>query len=254
MEGGYRWVLTYNLVNTSSAVPQSAAGLDAQIARFCSKLAEWRSMDTGPMFLCYPFRYQYPDQDFKLTSLKSNDYNRARYVVDSCEKRGDFCVLLANLIGVKTFANGKEGWEEDSEGGDANFSFELTLEHIVHIGGFRLCESLSISANHLLRDWIYDPELRQPDEQSGGGSMAYIEQVYKDKVCSEVKYKILCSTHCLHRLWLLFLDLPQRHFYSEPSLPSSISPTFCNVFKNFSRCEIGTHLPTNSLFRLARTI
>jgi len=198
-------------------------------------------MDTGPQYLCYAFAHQYSDQDFKLTSLKSIDYYRARYVVDSCEKAGNFCVLFANLIRVKIFANDEEGMLADDEG-------ELTLEHIVDIGGFRLRESLPVSEIHL-QDWLYDSSTRDPDEQKGGGFMgnsyADIEQLYNNKVRSEVKYKILCLTHCLHRLWLLFLELSRRTFYLETAIPSLILQTSCNVFKNFSRCEMGTHLPAN---------
>ena len=120
MQYGYRWILTYNLVNTSSTFPQSAAGLDAQIVRFCHTLAELHSMDTRPEYLYYAFAHQYSDQEFKLTSLKSNDYYRARYVVDSCGKAGNFRVLFANLIRVKIFANDEEGIFANDEGGEDN--------------------------------------------------------------------------------------------------------------------------------------
>jgi len=120
-------------------------------------------MDTGPQYLCYAFAHQYSDQDLKLSSLKSNDYYRARYVIDSCEKAGNFCVLFANLIRVKISANDEEGTFADDE----DNAEELTLKRIVHIGGFGLRELLPVSETHLLQDRLYDS--RDPDEQKGGG-------------------------------------------------------------------------------------
>lgn len=117
-------------------------------------------MDTGPQYLCYAFAHQYSDQDFKLVSLKSIDYYRARYVVDSCERAGNFCVLFANLTRVKTFGDDEQGKLEDDEE-------RLILEHIVDIEDFRLRESLPVSELHLLQDWLCDSRTRTPDEKKG---------------------------------------------------------------------------------------
>lgn len=164
-------VLTYNLINASSGPPQSAAGLDAQIDRFCQVLAEWRY--EGPECLCYALDYQYTDTGLKLASLKGNDYYRARYVVDSCGKASGFCVLLASLQKVVSFPN-DEGGEEECE---------LWLDRIVDIEGFTLRKSLSIAEECLLQR-LYDS--RDPDNQAGGEHLgnqhANLKQFYNDTV------------------------------------------------------------------------
>ncbi|MCJ1243689.1 hypothetical protein MMC30_000886 [Trapelia coarctata] len=177
VQSGYRWILTYNLVkDTLSGFPQSAAGLDAQISRFCQALAEWRSLDGGLACLCYAFDHQYTNAGFNLASLKADDYHRARYIVESCEKSGDFCVLFASLQKIVTFDN--------DEGGEENLNSGLRLERIVDKEGFMLREYLNISEDCLLQRGLYDS--RDPDSQSGGEYMgnqhAEIEQLYDDRV------------------------------------------------------------------------
>lgn len=179
VQSGYRWILTYNLVHVPACSPNSASGLDAQIARFCQVLADWRNFDDeGAECLCYVLDHQYTDAALKLANLKGNDYYRVRYVADSCREAGGFCVLLASLHKVVTFMN-DEGGEEDAES-------ELRLNHIVDVEGVVLREALLIPEHYLLQEELYDS--RDPDNQTGGEYMgnqhAEFEQFYNDTVRS----------------------------------------------------------------------
>lgn len=90
-------MLTYNLINTSVATPQSAATRSALCDRFCEPLAKWRSLDEPPELLCYPFEYRYTSERLTLGKLRGKDHHRARYVADACRKAGDFFFLLGTM-------------------------------------------------------------------------------------------------------------------------------------------------------------
>ena len=139
-------------------------------------LAEWRGLDPRPQFLCFALDYQYTDAGLKLANLKGDDYYRARYVANACSKADDFCVLLASMKKVVTFAN-DEGGEEDKES-------RIKLDHVVDLEGFKLSNPLTIADGYLLQEDLYDE--RDPDGQDGGGYCGNqhmeIDQYYNDTV------------------------------------------------------------------------
>ena len=172
---GYRWVLTYNLINASTAIAQSAAGLDAQSDRFRQLLGEWRCLD-DPQCFCYALSHQYTDAALKFSSLKGEDYQRVRHVADACGKEGDFYVLLASMERVVTFMN--------DEGGDEDKEYKLSLPLIVNLEGFMLIRNLIIPDDFLLQRALYHD--RYPERQAGGEYMGNqhneMEHVYCDAV------------------------------------------------------------------------
>lgn len=175
VESGYRWVLTYNLVNTSSTIPETAARLDAQTSQLVQALALWRSLDPQPQCLCYALAHKYTSAARKLANLKGRDYFRARCIADASRKAGDFDVFLASMQNTVTMLN--EGGEEESDS-------ELHIEYIADLEGILLQYSLYISEDFLLQPSLYDS--RDDYEQSGGeylgNSHADLERVYHDTV------------------------------------------------------------------------
>lgn len=120
--------------------------------------------------------HQYTDAGLKLATLKGDDYYRARYVADACNKVGDFCALLASMQKVVTFPNGEEG-EEYAK------SF-LRLDNIVDLEGHKLGTSLKIPNNILLQQRLYISRLH--DSQIGGeytgNDYANFDQLYNNTV------------------------------------------------------------------------
>lgn len=177
VQSGYRWVLIYNLINTSSDFPPSAARLDAQTLSLCQTLTEWQSLEDPPQFLCYALEYQYTGAGIKSAMMKSNDYNRVRFVADSGQKSGKFCVLLAKLQKVKSFTK--------DEGGEEEADTRLLLNDIMDLEGFNFEAILRISKDNILHYWLY--QSRDPDAQHGGEYVGNqheeIDQIYNDSVC-----------------------------------------------------------------------
>ncbi|KAL9123997.1 MAG: hypothetical protein Q9217_006630, partial [Psora testacea] len=189
VQTGYRWVLTYNLINESEDPYQSASALDERIGHFTQRLTRWQTLKDAPQFLAYPLDHQYTDRDLRLARLKGEDYHRARYVAQSCAMHGEFYVLLANMAMHITDPND----ENESEEGES----ELLLSHIVDLEGSNLSVhvSLTISESLLLRGISYSD--REPDVHRGGNYMgnqyAEIDQIFKDSVMIIVPSRFIMS-------------------------------------------------------------
>lgn len=116
--------------------------------------------------------------------LKGEDYHRARYVADACNKADDFCFLLASMQKVVTWVN--------DEGGKEAKKVEHLLR-IVDIEGFALIESLRIAERILVVEDLYDD--RNPDAQDRGeylgNSHDDISQTYNDSVGGLLKAQSL---------------------------------------------------------------
>ncbi|KAL8719246.1 MAG: hypothetical protein Q9225_003731 [Loekoesia sp. 1 TL-2023] len=159
VQTGYRWVLTYNLINESEDPYRSATALDARIGDFVQTLTRWQKLEDDPQYLAYPLDHQYTDRDLRLARLKGDDYHRARHVAQSCAAHGEFYTLLANMSMHITNQNDESDQEEESE---------LILSHIVDLEGLDLSiyRSLTISDTLLLQGGSYSD--REPDVQRGG--------------------------------------------------------------------------------------
>ncbi|KAF9633731.1 hypothetical protein BFW01_g4625 [Lasiodiplodia theobromae] len=100
IKSGYRWVLTYNLVNKSPS-PDKAnliPGIERHLLR--SALREWWDAclvdPTEERAYCYILEHQYTDANLGFDSLKGQDAAKVRALRESCQD-GNFCCLLANL-------------------------------------------------------------------------------------------------------------------------------------------------------------
>ena len=189
MQSGYRWILTYNLIHNESIASQSAARLDAEIASLAQPFMMWHNLSQGPQCLCYALSHQYTKRSLKLTSLKGDDYYKARSIVDACNNFGEFRVLFASMENVVTFMNG--------EGGEDEKTSQLELHNIVDLEGFILQPFLVIPEDFLLQAELYDS--RDPDQRNGGEYMgnqhADFDEHYKDTVryFDEAHYIFLLS-------------------------------------------------------------
>ncbi|KAL2057964.1 hypothetical protein ABVK25_001581 [Lepraria finkii] len=188
VQTGYRWVLTYNLINESKDPYRSASALDARTGHFAQALTRWQNLEDVPQYLAYPLDHQYTDRDLRLARLKGDDYPRARHVAQSCAVHGEFYILLANMSMHITDPNDENEEPEESE---------LLLSHIVDLEGFTLSiyDSLKISDTLLLQGISYSD--REPDVQRGGNYMgnqyAEIDQFFKDSVMIIVPSRFIMS-------------------------------------------------------------
>ncbi|KAI9832827.1 MAG: hypothetical protein M1826_000993 [Phylliscum demangeonii] len=173
VHSGVRWVLTYNLISEVSPRLQSAAGLDVQMDGFLHILRQWRALNEQCRAFCYALNHQYTNENLNLTSLKGHDYACGRYVLDACQKAGDYCVLLATLTKVER--------EPGENGGGA---VNWVMGPIVELGGYELENSLLIPEKWLLQPDLYDE--RDADSQEGGGYMgnqyADLDKLYHNTV------------------------------------------------------------------------
>jgi hypothetical protein len=178
---GYRWVLTYKVVKTSSAgsvTPHpSAADLDYRAARFREALEAWCRRGQ-PGFLCHVLEHEYTKSGLNQESMKGRDSFHIAYIARICAKSGRFRLFLANLERrVKSNLN-NEGGEEDAE-------TESCLHRIAYLDGDVVQDSLLISEECLIQQHLYDD--RDPDEQVGGQYLGNehvnFEKSYKNAVC-----------------------------------------------------------------------
>ncbi|KAG8526058.1 uncharacterized protein KY384_000820 [Bacidia gigantensis] len=177
VQGGRRWVLTYNLIKINHQIDQSASMLDAQIQQTESVLRQWSSLDDAPQALVYALEHNYTNRGLTLAGLKGADYHRARHMTQSCALHGDFFTLLANLEMHVTDMNGEDCEETQSE---------YLLPHIVDVNG----NNLSVHRSFRIPDSLFLDlpayKDRDPDVQHGGNytgnQYAEIEQYFKDSV------------------------------------------------------------------------
>ncbi|KIW36506.1 uncharacterized protein PV06_11271 [Exophiala oligosperma] len=176
VQSGYRLVLTYNLINTTSDRHPSAAALDVEQSNIEATLGGWCSMPDKPRFMCYVLQHKYTSAKLRLSGLKGDDYYRCCWLDRACRSNGRFCLVLARLELTVTRINDEECLDQGDE--------ELCLNDIVTLEGFQLQDSLSIRKDSLAQRGLY--ESREHDEQWGGEHLgnqhADIEQVNRDAV------------------------------------------------------------------------
>ena len=181
VQSGYRWVLTYNLVNTSPSSSQSAAGLDTQTNSFVQALSLWRDLSSeGPLYLVSVLDHLYTEKGLNLTSLKGDDYCRVRHVAESSKIAGDFYVFLASMEKHQKEISSDDGRKDEEDS-------RLMLKVIVGLDSleaFSLKAIVLICNECLLQQWIY--ESRSPDAQTRGGYVgneyANPDQIYTNSV------------------------------------------------------------------------
>lgn len=98
---GYRFVLTYNLVQEGAGVPPSAADADKKRAELQGIIKGWKTnyddhTDGCPEVLAYMLDHKYTDANLGVANLKGQDLIRVRYLQDVCSQNG-FSVFLVNV-------------------------------------------------------------------------------------------------------------------------------------------------------------
>ncbi|KIX97549.1 uncharacterized protein Z520_07002 [Fonsecaea multimorphosa CBS 102226] len=202
VQSGYRFVLTYNLIDTGLKRHPSAAALDAEQSQIDRMLAEWYAMQG---------------------SLKGDDYYRCSQLDRACQSSGRFCFFLFRLELTVTPIDDEEYGEDGEE--------ELCLNGVVTLQGIRLQDSLTISKDSLVQRNLY--EAREHDQQWGGERLgnqhADIQQVYRDAVAVIVSrdhmtefllgngHKLADYSNFLQRLFTDLRDQngDERHLFRE---------------------------------------
>lgn len=157
----------------------SASALDSQTKNLVQALSLWEMLEYRPDFLLYPLDHQYTQRNLRLSSLKGLDYQRARCLADSCDRHGEFYLLLAQQNKCKTWYN--------DEGGEADMTRRTYLDNVRSLEGFVLSnETVNVDKSTLLVPINYHD--RNPDYRGGGeymgNSHAEMEENYEDMVRS----------------------------------------------------------------------
>jgi hypothetical protein len=179
VKSGYRFVLTYNLINNTVQTPLSAAVRDIEASQIDRMFCEWDSMQNSPDAMCYVLQHKYTAAKLQMGGLKGDDYFRCSHLHQAVGRsNGRFCVLLACLELLVTRVN-DETYEEEQEE-------SLRLRDIATLNGIKLQDSLEIPKEFLVQTNLYED--REHDEQWGGEHLgnqhADIQQLYHDAVRS----------------------------------------------------------------------
>ncbi|KAL9594089.1 MAG: hypothetical protein Q9219_007223 [cf. Caloplaca sp. 3 TL-2023] len=171
---GYRWVLTYNLINQSQNAPQSASIQDQRVKELTQALTRWEDLDDDTHYLVYPLSHQYSDQNLKLAQLKGGDRDRVHHVTQACAANDGHYSFLCNMEMCVTDPNCEEQMEKETA---------LLLCRAVTTEGINLLpNNRNIAELNLLHGSSYQD--RDPDVQRGGeytgNQYAEIDQWFKD--------------------------------------------------------------------------
>ena len=194
---GYRWVLTYNLVQTDFEQFNSAASADRKLRAI---LTEWNNTieeeggETDKMI--YQLDHKYTDASIRLNSLKGADLLRAQRLFSVCDQVG-FTLYLASL-GKQVHGSAESNnngycdrYDDDEEGSDGEFHAiedvideTLKLTRVVDTDGNVIATDLDIEEDDIVQPDPYED--RDPDEDSyegwTGNAGATSTRWYKDSV------------------------------------------------------------------------
>ncbi|THY24800.1 hypothetical protein D6D01_05315 [Aureobasidium pullulans] len=176
----YRWVLTYNLVQTNFEQFNSAASADRKLRAI---LTEWNNTieeeggETDKMI--YQLDHKYTDASIRLNSLKGADLLRAQRLFSVCDQVG-FTLYLASLEkqvhGSAESNNNRyfDRYDDDEEGSDGEFHAiedvideTLKLTRVVDTDGNVVATDLDIEEDDIVQSDPYED--RDPDEDSYEG-------------------------------------------------------------------------------------
>ena len=159
---GYRLVLTYNLVQTGSSIPQKAPDSDSN-KRLLQSLQVYNqgilaNLANFPNYLAYSLEHTYSQAGLKLSSLKGKDFARVQNMVSACAK-----------LGFETYLALKEKCiHKDEDYGDDEFSREEGFNYVLDMEG-RVQETIpDYDSNNVLDDGNATDD-EEPDEEEHEG-------------------------------------------------------------------------------------
>lgn len=150
---GYRLVLTYNLIRTSSSGPSSAeffAKQQKEIQRFIS---EWHSKYPSTRRLLYCLEHKYTKSSLSLGSLKGRDQAVCQTLYHTCLESGLY-LLFVNL----TYSEGGDDYDEEAV---------LTMDSVHSHTGALIATDVDVDMEEIMGENPYNR--RQPDSESEGG-------------------------------------------------------------------------------------
>ena len=170
---GYRWVLTYHLINESQNPLGSASALAARTKDFAQALKQWRDVEDAPQYLTYPLDHQYTNEDLKLTQLKSDDYHRVYHVFQSSTVHNKFYIFLANVVLHIT-----THWTDDGEDEEEHEEVEVEMPYLVNLEGVDLTIRYwpTISNKSLLSEVSFGLKLPYFQRPEGAGDYKFFNE------------------------------------------------------------------------------
>lgn len=204
---GYRFVVVYNLVQTSSGAVQTAAKLLGEKDELGNVLAAWnrgikKENSGAPTFLLYQLEHEYTQESLEMNALKGLDKLKADYLNDVCSQNGVGCYLASCEKwetggcagdGYNRYDGYDEEEEEEDDDEDGHHEIEelldttLEIKCLVDLDGTLLGRGIDVNEEDFIQD---DPFAREPDHENYEGYMwnsgPDASHFYYDSVCGHV--------------------------------------------------------------------
>ncbi|KAF7504269.1 hypothetical protein GJ744_002527 [Endocarpon pusillum] len=124
--GGYRLVLIYNLVQTSSGPIATASASTDSKSRLKSVLSQWSAVCNQenpdiPRMLAYKLSYKYSKSSLSFEALKGSDHVKFRHLLEACNDQ-NFLVYLAHI--EKEVSGGCDESEYWEYGGGGYYGYD----------------------------------------------------------------------------------------------------------------------------------
>ena len=159
---GYRLILTYNLVQTGSSIPQKAPDSDGN-QRLLQCLRDYNQgtlaeLASFPNFLACSMEHTYSQAGLKLSSLKGKDHARVQSMVNACAE-----------LGFETYLALKEKCiHKDDDCGDEEFDREEIFKYVLDMEGRPQQITPKYDSNNVLDDGNATDD-EEPDEEEHEG-------------------------------------------------------------------------------------
>ncbi|KAG9713792.1 hypothetical protein KCU73_g16412, partial [Aureobasidium melanogenum] len=177
---GYRWVLTYNLIQTDYEHFNSTASAEQKLRGI---LTEWNKIKKNASSeadrIIYQLDHKYTDASIRLQTLKGSDLLKAQRLFSVGNQMG-YALYLASLekqvhgSAESGYHGYRSHYDDEEEGSDGEFHaiedvFEesLTLTRVVDPDGLVIITDLAIEEGDILQEEPYED--RDPDEHEYEG-------------------------------------------------------------------------------------
>ncbi|KAL8834797.1 MAG: hypothetical protein Q9170_003593 [Blastenia crenularia] len=220
---GYRFVLTYNLVNASRGPTPSASLNISSTRKLQATLRSWkRNIDQSdfPGALIYLLDHKYANADLRLQALKGLDRVRAEYLREVCAA-ASVCFYLACMEYSEYGGAEEDGYRCYRSGGVKSRKCHaledvvvkrILLKQMVDLNGRVLGQDIKVNDDSIVQN---EPFARDPDEEDyegwTGNEGASATHWYRDTVS---------GTHTLFRGQgvMVLMPLSHRRIFLGPDL------------------------------------
>ncbi|KAI4743900.1 hypothetical protein E4T50_05727 [Aureobasidium sp. EXF-12298] len=208
---GYRWVLTYNLIQTDYEHFNSTASAEQKLRGI---LTEWNKINKNASGeadrIIYQLDHKYTDASIRLHTLKGSDLLKAQRLFSVGNQMG-YALYLASLekqvhgSAESGYHGYRSRYDDEEEGSDGEFHAiedvleeSLTLTRVVDPDGLVVITDLAIEEEDILQEEPYED--RDPDEHEyegwTGNAGATSTHWYKDSAL------VLVPNECIADVFL----------------------------------------------------